>query len=106
MRERSIWCTVWILGALLVIASVDAIPDPPAIDPHMVTVKVPGPKECAESPCGQADTGILLNLLAHFQTSGTIFIEDTKPAGPSAWIAQAGQAADSSPPALVGPSHS
>jgi hypothetical protein len=28
---KSIWCTVWILGALLVIATLDALPDPPAV---------------------------------------------------------------------------
>ena len=30
---KSIWCTIWILGALLVIATLDTLPDPPAVNP-------------------------------------------------------------------------
>src|SRR5579872_753537 len=30
---KSIWCTIWILGALLVIATLDSLPDPPAVNP-------------------------------------------------------------------------
>jgi hypothetical protein len=30
---KSIWCTVWILSALVVIATLDALPDPPAVNP-------------------------------------------------------------------------
>jgi hypothetical protein len=33
---KSIGCTIWILGALLVIATLDTLPDPPALDPHTV----------------------------------------------------------------------
>ena len=30
---KSIWCTIWILSALLVIATLDTLPDPPAVNP-------------------------------------------------------------------------
>jgi hypothetical protein len=36
---KTIRCTIWILGALLVIATLDALPDPPAMDPHTVKAK-------------------------------------------------------------------
>jgi hypothetical protein len=107
MRRRSIWCTIWILSALLVMASLDTTPDPPAVDPHTVTVKVPGPSERAESLGGPTGNGITVNLLGQFQTQGTVFIEEIQPDGPNDAIAETGQAADPSPPAaLVGPRHS
>jgi hypothetical protein len=102
MRRRSIWCTIWILGALLVVASLDAIPDPPALDPHTVTVKVPAPSELAENLGGHSENVSSLNAIAQSQTPGTVFIEATKPDCPSDVIAQTGQAADPSPPALAG----
>jgi hypothetical protein len=102
MRQRSIWCTIWIMGALLAIASLDSIPDPPAVDPHTVTVKVPGPKECAGSLCVQYETRSSPSLLAQFRTQGIVLAEDTEPDSPSTLIVETGQAADPSPPALVG----
>jgi len=33
MRIRAIWCTIWILGALVVIAMLDNRRDPPATNP-------------------------------------------------------------------------
>ncbi len=36
---KAIWCTVWVLGALLVISSLDTRPDPPAVNPHAVNTK-------------------------------------------------------------------
>ena len=31
-------CTIWVLGLLLAIASVDTVPDPPAVNPRAVGV--------------------------------------------------------------------
>jgi hypothetical protein len=36
MKLRS--CIIWVLGLLLAIASVDAVPDPPAVNPRAVAV--------------------------------------------------------------------
>jgi len=33
---KAIWCMVWLLGALLLISSLDTQPDPPAVNPHVV----------------------------------------------------------------------
>ncbi|HEY6392773.1 MAG TPA: hypothetical protein VIX89_15950 [Bryobacteraceae bacterium] len=34
------WCTTWVLGALLLIVSLDTVPDPPAVSPHTVSVEL------------------------------------------------------------------
>jgi hypothetical protein len=39
-KFKSIWCTIWILGALLVVATLDAQPDPPAVNPSPTLCKV------------------------------------------------------------------
>jgi hypothetical protein len=97
MLKRSIWCTIWILGALLIFASLDAVPDLPAVNPHTVTVKVPGPS--VENLCGPSGNGSSPNLLAQSQTQGTIFIRQTEPDCPTNFTAQTRLAADPSPPA-------
>jgi hypothetical protein len=35
MKSKS--CTIWVLGLLLAIASVDILPDPPAVSPQRIT---------------------------------------------------------------------
>jgi hypothetical protein len=55
MSERLIRCIIWFLGLILVIAFLDATPDPPALVPHGTIVKVPGPRECAEGLGGQVE---------------------------------------------------
>jgi hypothetical protein len=42
-----IWCVIWILGALLVIASLDKLPDPPAANPSGAAFKASLTHECA-----------------------------------------------------------
>jgi len=100
MLKRSIWCTIWILSALLVIASLDAIPDPPAVNPHGVTMRVAG-----ERPEALPEYNSPPNPLAPFRTPG-ILVEDIKLNCPSFVIAQTEQAADPSPPAPVDRSQS
>jgi hypothetical protein len=100
MLKQSIRCTIWILSALLVIASLDAIPDPPAVNPHTVTVRIAS--ERAES---LPEYNSPLNPFAPFRTPG-ILVEDIEPDCPSSVIAQTRQAADPSPPALIDRSRS
>jgi len=77
MQRRLIWYTVWILGALLVMASVDATPDPPALNPHMSGMKVRGHGECAKDPCGTSETGNFPDLFAR------LHLEEGQTANPS-----------------------
>jgi hypothetical protein len=95
MRRQSVWC-IWILCALLVVASVDATPDPPALDQHIAAVKVP-------SPSGFAVQSLSWNhsSLTVFQAREFAFAGDTEPDCPASFLAQVGQAADSSPPCLI-----
>lgn len=91
-------CCIWILPALLVAASVDAIPDPPALDPHFAATKVPALNESpttGSNPSGNYGS----NLFVQFRAQETILVRDAKPGNPATFIAQMGQAADSSPPA-------
>ena len=34
-------CTIWTLGALLALATLDSLPDPPAVTPRTVTCQIP-----------------------------------------------------------------
>ena len=100
MLTRLIRCTIWMLGALLIFASLDTVPDPPAVDPHRLTVKVPGFGDYAESPSRPTETVTLLDLVAQFETQGTPFVRDTEPDCPAIFL-ETGQAADPSPPVRV-----
>lgn len=104
MRKRLRWRTVWcasILGALLVMASLDSRPDPPGVDPHMAALKVPGPAECGRTLCGASGTGLSPHLLALFRIETSILLADIVPDCPTSILVEMGQAADSSPPARI-----
>ena len=95
MWKRFIWCTIWILGAVLVSASLDSTPDPPALDPHVRIVKVDAPSEwpqcLSSSPANGGSPGL--------QQQTAFFEADNDPRGPMAILAEAGRATDTSPPA-------
>ena len=96
--RRPWMCCVWVLAALLAAASVDAIPDPPALDPHFTVTKVPGLNEnppTVSNPSGTYSS----NLFVQFRAQETILARDTELDVPASFVAQMGQAADSSPPA-------
>ena len=95
MQRPLVWC-IWILAALLVVASVDAIPDPPALDPHFAAMKVPSLSGLAVQNLPGNDSS-----LAPFQARGAVFVGDTEPDCPATAIAQMEQAADPSPPLFL-----
>jgi hypothetical protein len=92
MRRQLVWC-IWILAALLAVASVDATPDPPALDPHFAAMKVSGPSGLAVQNASGND-----NSLAPFQARWSVFVGDTEPDCPATLLVQMEQAADPSPP--------
>jgi hypothetical protein len=96
MWKRFIWCTIWILGVVLVSVSLDSTPDPPALDPHAQIVKVAAPSGWPLAPGSQLERGGSLSLLRQ-QTA--FFEADTDPHSPIALLTEAGQASDTSPPA-------
>ena len=96
---RLIWCTIWVLSALLVAASLDTTPDPPAVDPFKMAVKVPSPGEHADGLARELSGVHVTTLLTPFRTLGSVFSEECEPHHPGEFIVQSGYAADPSPPA-------
>lgn len=97
---KSIWHIALLLCVFLVIASVDAIPDPPAVAPHSVDVKVSCLRDFAGSFREEPLTGDLASNLQHSPIHRPTPVDEAEPMRSSDWIALAGYAADSSPPAL------
>ena len=89
------------LGALLVIASLDSRPDPPAVDPHVAAVKVPDPAECVKNVYSPAESVAYATFSLSFIRQTSVFLADIVPEYPTGIITETGQAADSSPPARI-----
>ena len=93
---------IWVLCALLMIASLDAIPDPPAIDQHAIRVASPqvckGPSSAVERPLN-----CIWNcpFLHPFRVRWIALTFSYEPRLPSDWIVLTGQAADPSPPTML-----
>jgi hypothetical protein len=95
-RTKLIWCMVWVLGVMLIAASLDASPDPPAVDPHGAMIKALNLRDCAGCLQNQPS---LAAMPYRAQTQRIAFTHEDEPDGPGDFIARTGQAADSSPPA-------
>ena len=87
---------VWVLSALLVVAMLDRIPDPPGANPSSVQCKVlqlgdDSSRTATDSPnaIGTVYSAVIDLIPA----------ETREPLRPSDWIVHAGLAADPSPPA-------
>ena len=91
-----IWCTMWILGAFLVIGMLDAVPDPPAVNPSTALSGALQRDSCAcdtvAPRCDCLDTSypVAVSLLAADAC-------EPQPSGDRLVLTR--QAADSSPPA-------
>jgi hypothetical protein len=89
---------IWFLGLLIGIASVDNIPDPPAVNSHTVS---------AASSIREACGGVCERRLnsdwsctSHLQVCWIAFTSVYEPNLPIDWVAITVFAADASPPAL------
>jgi hypothetical protein len=89
---------VWVLGALIAIASVDAVPDPPKVNPRTVSVTsrlcVAGGGVCERRLHSDWSTP------SHLRMRWMAFSSAYESNLPSDRIVRTGQAADPSPPAL------
>jgi hypothetical protein len=96
---KSISHVALVLSVLMVAASLDTVPDPPAVAPHTVGLKI----SCLRAFVGdfreQPLTGDLTSN-SHAPIHGLSPADATEPKRSSDWITLAGYAADSSPPAL------
>jgi hypothetical protein len=91
---------LWILGAVLALASVDTIPDPPAVNPHTVNAV----SRLCDFGGGAPEQ--LLNrgwfcFSSHLHATRIAFISASEPTLPRDWIVLTGQAADTSPPVHI-----
>jgi hypothetical protein len=94
MKSRS--CIFWVLGLLLVIASVDTIPDPPALNPRSVGVALLC--EARGEVCERLNSGWIISSLVQVRWIAFTSAYETKL--PTDWIALTGLATDPSPPTL------
>jgi hypothetical protein len=94
MKSRS--CIIWALGLLLAIASVDTIPDPPAVNPRSVSAAFLF--EARGEVCERLNSGWFISSLV--QVRWIAFTSVYEPKLPTDWIALTGLATDPSPPAL------
>jgi hypothetical protein len=89
---------IWVLGALLAIASVDTVPDPPAVNPRTVNAA----SRLCEARGGVCErrTNSDWPCCSQLQIRWIAFTSAYEPNLPGDQIALAGFAADPSPPAL------
>jgi hypothetical protein len=95
---KSISCTIWILSALLVITTLDATPDPPAVKPNAARHSVLPPHDYScDAPLlpGCDSSGLTDPSLV-----GLAAVDAGEPSCPGSRIVLAGRAAHSSPPPL------
>ena len=100
MRTKLVWCTIWALSAVLLVVSVDTIPDPPAVNPHTSEVKAPSLTECPGSFGLQTLNTVCSGAFSDYSPLFIVFARDCKPKRPGEWIVLTGLASDSSPPAV------
>jgi hypothetical protein len=90
-------CFFWVLGAVLAIASVDTIPDPPAVNPHSANI-ISRLADTAGGACERALKTGWFCFSSHLQATRIAFTSASEPSLPPDRIVLTGQAADSSPP--------
>jgi hypothetical protein len=97
MKSKAV--IIWVLGVLMVTASLDAVPDPPAVNPHTVDVAFL-PCEAPGGLCEGRSNYAWSSSSSHFQVRWIAFTSASEPNPPMGWIVLIGQAADPSPPLL------
>ena len=97
MRINLMGCMVWVLALVLIMASLDAAPDPPAVDPHGLTAKAFNVRDGASSFRHQPGAAA---MSTRTQAQGIVFAHEDEPNRPSALMAETRHATDPSPPVL------
>jgi hypothetical protein len=90
--------TIWVLCALIVIASLDAVPDPPIVNPQTVAAKAACLRELPASPHEDRWACEFFRASSHITWITLAWVHE--PMRPSDRIALTGRAADPSPPTL------
>jgi len=89
-------CIIWVLGLLLAITSVDAVPDPPAVSPRAVAVDYSLCDVCGDVHERRLNSDSSLSLL--LQVRWIAFTSAYEPNLPGDRIVLTGFATDPSPP--------
>ena len=87
----------WIVGVLLIVATVDALPDPPAVNPGLVVCQVPQLHHCSSDPVAQRSECV--GASCPFPAS-VVAADAYEPCHPTDGKVLTEQAADPSPPVL------
>jgi hypothetical protein len=87
-----------VLSVLMVTASVDAVPDPPAVNPHSLDLKIVGLLEVPDVSPELRLYGVSPCLALFLPVRRVDFIEIVKSSRPSDQIARVSVAGDPSPP--------
>jgi len=90
-----------VLSVLMVAASVDAVPDPPAVNPHSLDLKIVGLLEVPDVSPELHLHGVSPSLALFLPLRRVDFMETVKSSRPSDQIARLNTAGDPSPPASV-----
>jgi hypothetical protein len=91
---------LWILAVVLALTAVDAIPDPPAVNPHTVNVV----SRLCDSGGGMSEQRsniVWFCFSSHLHATRIAFTSASEPSLPRDWIVLTGQAADTSPPIRI-----
>ena len=91
-------CIIWVLGLLLAVASVDAAPDPPAVNPHAVGVAYIFCDVCGNVRERRLDSESSSSLL--LQVRWVAFTSACEPTLLTERTALTGFATDPSPPSV------
>jgi hypothetical protein len=95
---KPVFYMVLVLGALLVCASVDALPDPPAVNPHALDAKSSCLRDSVSDFGQQHVTGEWASIPVLTALCQMDSATSAEPLRPSDGIVVTGHAADSSPP--------
>ena len=90
-----------VLSVLMVTASVDAVPDPPAINPHSLDLKIVGLLEVPDVSPELRLYGVPPSFAPFLPLLRVDFIETVKLSRPSDGITRVSAAGDPSPPVLL-----
>src|SRR5579872_6309322 len=97
---KSISYVVMVLSVLMVAASIDAVPDPPAVTPHTSNLQAPCPREFVAGFREPRVTCASAYISFHAPIHAVSRVDATKPKRSSDWMTLGAYAADSSPPVL------
>ncbi len=98
---KSIVYIALVLSALMVAASVDTVPDPPAVNPHTFDLKLAGLLEVPDASAGQRLASISSWPGLFLPVRRIDFIELVKPSPFRRQITRVSVAGDPSPPVLL-----